>query len=214
MKLSKGRVAIQGKIGYVRQQAWIFHGTVRENILFGSTFDERRLVRPLSRGFNKITDVGKWNDDADFPGTGPRSRSVCWPSTWITCPWEMKLWQVVSSDWLSFSIALIVITTSFEIFNESSHALWLNEIIRIFKVHWKQFSDWRKRHQLVRRPEAKGRARQGHLRRPRCAPTRWSHVSGRCRCLSASLPKLPQGSHKAGEDCSLQYSTNSRSYQT
>ncbi|KAJ7311830.1 hypothetical protein JRQ81_006141 [Phrynocephalus forsythii] len=42
MYLSKGSVAVDGKLAYVSQQAWIFHGSVRENILFGENYDERR----------------------------------------------------------------------------------------------------------------------------------------------------------------------------
>lgn len=38
----KGRVAVQGSIALVSQQAWIFNGTVRENILFGLPYDEQR----------------------------------------------------------------------------------------------------------------------------------------------------------------------------
>ncbi|KAH0619618.1 hypothetical protein JD844_000391 [Phrynosoma platyrhinos] len=42
MYLHKGTVAVDGSLAYVSQQAWIFHGTVRENILFGQTYDEKR----------------------------------------------------------------------------------------------------------------------------------------------------------------------------
>ncbi|XP_042293366.1 ATP-binding cassette sub-family C member 12-like isoform X2 [Sceloporus undulatus] len=42
MYLHKGTVAVDGSLAYVSQQAWIFHGTVRENILFGQTYDEQR----------------------------------------------------------------------------------------------------------------------------------------------------------------------------
>lgn len=31
-----------GTFAYVSQQAWIFHGTVRENILMGEAYDEAR----------------------------------------------------------------------------------------------------------------------------------------------------------------------------
>nr|XP_060643937.1 ATP-binding cassette sub-family C member 12-like isoform X1 [Anolis sagrei ordinatus] len=42
MYLQKGRVAVSGSLAYVSQQAWIFHGTVRENILFGKPYNEQR----------------------------------------------------------------------------------------------------------------------------------------------------------------------------
>ncbi|XP_043937883.1 ATP-binding cassette sub-family C member 12 [Protopterus annectens] len=42
MRLHHGTVATEGTIAYVSQQAWIFHGDVRENILFGKDYNERR----------------------------------------------------------------------------------------------------------------------------------------------------------------------------
>ncbi|XP_062818074.1 ATP-binding cassette sub-family C member 12 isoform X2 [Anolis carolinensis] len=42
MYLQKGTVAVNGSLAYVSQQAWIFHGTVRENILFGQPYNEQR----------------------------------------------------------------------------------------------------------------------------------------------------------------------------
>ncbi|XP_077165982.1 ATP-binding cassette sub-family C member 12-like isoform X2 [Paroedura picta] len=42
MHLHQGTVAVDGTLAYVSQQAWIFHGSVRENILFGEPFEEQR----------------------------------------------------------------------------------------------------------------------------------------------------------------------------
>uniref|UniRef100_G1QIE8 ATP-binding cassette sub-family C member 12 n=1 Tax=Nomascus leucogenys TaxID=61853 RepID=G1QIE8_NOMLE len=42
MQLQKGVVAVNGTLAYVSQQAWIFHGNVRENILFGEKYDHQR----------------------------------------------------------------------------------------------------------------------------------------------------------------------------
>ncbi|KAF5919732.1 hypothetical protein HPG69_000333 [Diceros bicornis minor] len=42
MQLQQGTVAINGTLAYVSQQAWIFHGNVRENILFGEKYDHQR----------------------------------------------------------------------------------------------------------------------------------------------------------------------------
>ncbi|XP_063169177.1 ATP-binding cassette sub-family C member 12-like [Candoia aspera] len=42
MYLYHGTVAVDGTLAYVSQQAWIFHGSVRENILFGEDYDEQR----------------------------------------------------------------------------------------------------------------------------------------------------------------------------
>ncbi|XP_077984677.1 ATP-binding cassette sub-family C member 5-like [Glandiceps talaboti] len=41
MQLISGQVAIDGSIAYVSQQAWIFNATLKENILFGHTFDQK-----------------------------------------------------------------------------------------------------------------------------------------------------------------------------
>uniref|UniRef100_A0A8D0HD12 ATP-binding cassette sub-family C member 12 n=1 Tax=Sphenodon punctatus TaxID=8508 RepID=A0A8D0HD12_SPHPU len=42
MHLHEGRVGVDGTLAYVSQQAWIFHGNVKENILFGEPYDEER----------------------------------------------------------------------------------------------------------------------------------------------------------------------------
>ncbi|XP_048402987.1 ATP-binding cassette sub-family C member 12 isoform X2 [Stegostoma tigrinum] len=47
MVLHNGVVAINGSLAFVSQQAWIFHGNVRENILFGKTYDEERYKKVI-----------------------------------------------------------------------------------------------------------------------------------------------------------------------
>ncbi|XP_048461942.1 ATP-binding cassette sub-family C member 12 [Rhincodon typus] len=47
MVLHNGVVAINGSLAFVSQQAWIFHGSVRENILFGKTYDEERYKKVI-----------------------------------------------------------------------------------------------------------------------------------------------------------------------
>ncbi|XP_037000716.2 ATP-binding cassette sub-family C member 12 isoform X2 [Artibeus jamaicensis] len=42
MQLQRGVVAVSGTLAYVSQQAWIFHGSVRENILFGAEYNHQR----------------------------------------------------------------------------------------------------------------------------------------------------------------------------
>ncbi|XP_060538501.1 ATP-binding cassette sub-family C member 12-like [Pantherophis guttatus] len=42
MYLYRGNVVVNGTLAYVSQQAWIFHGSVRDNILFGEDYDEQR----------------------------------------------------------------------------------------------------------------------------------------------------------------------------
>ena len=43
--LSEGSIFCPGTIAYVPQTPWVFPGTVRENILFGETFDEEKFER-------------------------------------------------------------------------------------------------------------------------------------------------------------------------
>ncbi|KAG9352592.1 hypothetical protein JZ751_021006, partial [Albula glossodonta] len=40
MHLVHGSVSASGSFAYVSQQAWVVHGTVRDNILFGDQFDQ------------------------------------------------------------------------------------------------------------------------------------------------------------------------------
>ncbi|XP_049573002.1 ATP-binding cassette sub-family C member 12 [Syngnathus scovelli] len=47
MHLLQGSVSADGTFAYVSQQAWIFHGTVQENILMGSPMDTNRYERVL-----------------------------------------------------------------------------------------------------------------------------------------------------------------------
>jgi ATP-binding cassette subfamily C (CFTR/MRP) protein 4 len=42
LPLSQGEVIVKGTIAFVSQTAWLFSGTIRDNILFGSNFDEKR----------------------------------------------------------------------------------------------------------------------------------------------------------------------------
>ena len=47
LPVSDGDRSIHGKIGYASQQAWIFNGTVKENILFGQKFDKDRYLEVI-----------------------------------------------------------------------------------------------------------------------------------------------------------------------
>lgn len=42
MHLLQGSISVDGKFAYVSQQAWIFHGTVQENILMGEAMDQTK----------------------------------------------------------------------------------------------------------------------------------------------------------------------------
>jgi len=47
LRIQRGSVGICGKLAYAPQQPWIFHDTVRQNILFGSNFDVTKYQRGL-----------------------------------------------------------------------------------------------------------------------------------------------------------------------
>ncbi|XP_034535630.1 multidrug resistance-associated protein 9-like [Notolabrus celidotus] len=47
MHLLQGSLSADGTFAYVSQQAWIFHGTVRENILMGEPFNKAKYYRTL-----------------------------------------------------------------------------------------------------------------------------------------------------------------------
>ncbi|XP_043101407.1 ATP-binding cassette sub-family C member 12 [Puntigrus tetrazona] len=47
MHLISGSLSANGTLAYVSQQAWIFHGTVRDNILMGESFDQTRYARVI-----------------------------------------------------------------------------------------------------------------------------------------------------------------------
>ncbi|XP_028258102.1 multidrug resistance-associated protein 9-like [Parambassis ranga] len=47
MYFLQGSLSADGTFAYVSQQAWIFHGTVQENILMGEPFDQAKYTRVL-----------------------------------------------------------------------------------------------------------------------------------------------------------------------
>ncbi|XP_075851725.1 ATP-binding cassette sub-family C member 12 [Microcebus murinus] len=69
MRLQRGTVAVSGTLAYVSQQAWIFHGTVRENILFGEKYDHQRYQQTVrvcglqkdlsSLPYGDLTEIGE-----------------------------------------------------------------------------------------------------------------------------------------------------------
>lgn len=49
LKALKGTVQVNGRVSYASQTPWVFSGTVRENILFGSYYDVDR--------YNEVVDA-------------------------------------------------------------------------------------------------------------------------------------------------------------
>ena len=47
LPISDGDRKVHGRVGYASQQAWIFSGTVKENIVFGQEFDKDRYLEVI-----------------------------------------------------------------------------------------------------------------------------------------------------------------------
>ncbi|XP_022800440.1 multidrug resistance-associated protein 4-like isoform X3 [Stylophora pistillata] len=43
LPLTEGSVTVKGKVGYSSQQAWVYNGSLRQNILFGQSYDEDKF---------------------------------------------------------------------------------------------------------------------------------------------------------------------------
>ena len=43
LPLTEGSITVKGKIGYSSQQAWVYSGSLRQNILFGQNYDEDKF---------------------------------------------------------------------------------------------------------------------------------------------------------------------------
>ena len=44
---TSGKIAFQGTLVYVPQTAWVFSGTIRENVLFGQSYDEPKYTKVM-----------------------------------------------------------------------------------------------------------------------------------------------------------------------
>ena len=65
---SSGKVFCSGAIAYVPQTAWVFPGTLRENILFGEPYDEKKYTEVVEASALK-EDINRFpNGDLSFVG--------------------------------------------------------------------------------------------------------------------------------------------------
>lgn len=58
LPLSEGQITVRGKTGYASQQAWIYNGSLRQNILFGSDYEESRYYEVIKAC--ALQKVGHW----------------------------------------------------------------------------------------------------------------------------------------------------------
>ena len=65
---SSGDLICSGSVAYVPQTAWVFSGTIRENILFGETYDEKKYTEVVETCALK-EDIDRFpNGDLSFVG--------------------------------------------------------------------------------------------------------------------------------------------------
>jgi len=74
LPLETGSIDVNGSIGYVPQEPWLFHGTVRQNILFGKDYDAswyEEVVEAcaLTLDFNEL-------EHGDFTRVGDRGETL------------------------------------------------------------------------------------------------------------------------------------------
>lgn len=48
LRMTMGKLSRDGSCGYVSQQAWILNATLKENIIFGNTFDAQRYYTAIT----------------------------------------------------------------------------------------------------------------------------------------------------------------------
>ena len=59
LPLSDGKVKVNGKVAYVSQQPWVFSASVRQNILFGESYDPARYKRAIkAAALQRVRGVG------------------------------------------------------------------------------------------------------------------------------------------------------------
>ena len=76
---SSGNITYSGNVAYVSQTAWVFSGTLRENVLFGKPFDETKYNRVI-QACMLTNDIGRFpNGDLVFVGEhGARRLALIW----------------------------------------------------------------------------------------------------------------------------------------
>jgi ATP-binding cassette subfamily C (CFTR/MRP) protein 1 len=71
---TKGAVEVNGSVAYAAQSPWILHATIRDNILFGEAFDEKR--------YQRVLEVCQLTHDLDILESGDQ---VCTTTVLMRC---------------------------------------------------------------------------------------------------------------------------------
>jgi ABC-type multidrug transport system fused ATPase/permease subunit len=74
MQSAEGTIKVKGSISYVPQKAWILNGTIRENILFGEEYDEKRYNKVIE-ACSMVKDLQNF-PDGDLALVGARGVSL------------------------------------------------------------------------------------------------------------------------------------------
>lgn len=48
LPITSGEVKVRGKVAYASQEPWVFGGSVKQNVIFGSEFDEAKYRKVLN----------------------------------------------------------------------------------------------------------------------------------------------------------------------
>lgn len=73
--LKEGRARVEGSVAYATQQAWVMNATLKDNILFGQSFDEARsllVYLSLSLPLSLSSDPATLFRCVAFLSAGPR----------------------------------------------------------------------------------------------------------------------------------------------
>ena len=57
LALSKGSIKLHGKVAYVSQEPWVFSASIRQNILFGADYEEKKYLKVIQSA--ALTRVGE-----------------------------------------------------------------------------------------------------------------------------------------------------------
>ena len=101
----------QGGVAYAAQESWVQNETIRDNILFGSPYDEERYEKGVRSGFTSCSLIKRWSSLSYLPmcfKTWPR---IVWSRRqhggwWKGSYSEVGLGHIVSKLFVRFGLVL------------------------------------------------------------------------------------------------------------